>query len=361
MPQSPDTGSPVLGTATLAVHALYARIGRVDIAVADFLPVALADLRRRVPCDLAYAATVDGATGAADGLRPCGPLAAGAGALLVQARAANGLRQRALGAPGRPVREPVGGDGPAAHALVIVIRDSPHGLLREVALWRRGFRSPFNDLEARWLEFVVPHVLLASRMHLSAAGRRLALPAGEAAAGFALCDPHGALLEADEGFLSPLRADHPRWPAVRLPPAYTDVLDATRADEVVGEHVAIRRVGSGTAPLLRLRRRVAADRLSATQRLIAERLAAGSSHREVAASLALSPTAVRNHTAAIYRRLGVRNRAQLLRAVRSAGPAQRGGEGERAPDPAPAGAPTRFVPTTAVLEAPSPLAEAGGP
>jgi DNA-binding CsgD family transcriptional regulator len=86
----------------------------------------------------------------------------------------------------------------------------------------------------------------------------------------------------------------------------------------------MRRIGAGPPYVLQLRRLVAADRLTATQRLVAEQLAAGSSHLEVAASLAISATTVRNHTAAIYRRLGVRNRSQLVSAVRASGRAAGG-------------------------------------
>jgi DNA-binding CsgD family transcriptional regulator len=318
MQDTPPVGPLALSSATEAVHGLYARIGSPGLSADGFLPLALADLERRVPFDVALVTTVDTAGAAGGGLRTSAAAAPGNEALAARARRPDAVQRALHATPHLSVRWTDAGPGPSAHALALVTRDTPDGLRRHLGLWREGFRRPFTELDAQWVEFVAPHLLLASRMHLSAVGRRLT-PAIPATAGgaVALCDAQGALVEAEEGFLAELRAEHSRWPGAWLPSPYRPLLDA--ATEIAGRQVAIRRIGAGPPYVLQLRRLGAADRLSATQRLVAEQLAAGSSHVEVAARLGISTTTVRNHTAAIYRRLGIRNRAQLASAVRASG------------------------------------------
>jgi DNA-binding NarL/FixJ family response regulator len=57
--------------------------------------------------------------------------------------------------------------------------------------------------------------------------------------------------------------------------------------------------------------------LSDRERQVLEMMAAGATNREIAARLLLSPHTVKDHTSALYRKIGARNRAQaILRAQR---------------------------------------------
>jgi TolB-like protein/DNA-binding CsgD family transcriptional regulator len=57
--------------------------------------------------------------------------------------------------------------------------------------------------------------------------------------------------------------------------------------------------------------------LTEREMMVAERYAAGESHKEVAAKLHVAPSTVRNHLAAIYRKLDVSNKPELIRALSS--------------------------------------------
>lgn len=320
---TPDALAPaLLPAAAAAVHALYAQVGAAAVPAPEFLPRALTALAPHVGFDLALAAGIDPSGAMLRGVRTLDSRGAAPPGLAARTARADALRGAALETPGRAVRETVAATGstPALHALAIVSGDPDTGLLRFVGLYREGAPRAFTASEAGWLEFLAPHLALASRMHLSAVGLRLApsVP-GTASGGVALCDAQGAFLEVEKGFLAPLRDEHPRWPGGWLPAPYRTLLEGSEPREVTGRTLVVRRLGGAAPYLLQLRRLVAADRLSATQRLVAEQLAAGCSHHEIAARLAISATTVRNHAAAIYRRLGVRNRAQLVNAVRAAG------------------------------------------
>jgi two-component system response regulator DesR len=58
-------------------------------------------------------------------------------------------------------------------------------------------------------------------------------------------------------------------------------------------------------------------RLSERERQVLEMIAAGATNREIAERLFLSPHTIKDHTSALYRKVGARNRAQaILRAQR---------------------------------------------
>jgi DNA-binding NarL/FixJ family response regulator len=53
--------------------------------------------------------------------------------------------------------------------------------------------------------------------------------------------------------------------------------------------------------------------LTGTERRVAELIAAGATNRDAAAELFVSVRTIETHVAAIYRKLGVRSRAELAR------------------------------------------------
>jgi DNA-binding CsgD family transcriptional regulator len=67
--------------------------------------------------------------------------------------------------------------------------------------------------------------------------------------------------------------------------------------------------------------------LTATERRVAELIADGASNRDAASALFVSVRTVETHVASIYRKLGVRTRAELARRI----PAQQAGHGPTAP------------------------------
>jgi DNA-binding CsgD family transcriptional regulator len=68
--------------------------------------------------------------------------------------------------------------------------------------------------------------------------------------------------------------------------------------------------------------------LSEREFAIAERYAAGETYKEIAAKLHIAPSTVRNHLAAVYRKLEVKNKPELIRALSA-----QGGNGSALPPP----------------------------
>jgi DNA-binding NarL/FixJ family response regulator len=59
--------------------------------------------------------------------------------------------------------------------------------------------------------------------------------------------------------------------------------------------------------------------LSEREREVLEAIATGSTNREIAQRLYLSPHTVKEHTSALYRKLGARNRAEAVRRAQQIG------------------------------------------
>jgi DNA-binding NarL/FixJ family response regulator len=81
---------------------------------------------------------------------------------------------------------------------------------------------------------------------------------------------------------------------------------------------AVRAVGMGQtmfAPASQL----PAPLLSEREREVLDLIAAGSTNREIASTLYLSPHTVKEHTSALYRKLGARNRAEAVQRAQRVG------------------------------------------
>ncbi|MGH3739689.1 MAG: LuxR C-terminal-related transcriptional regulator, partial [Micromonosporaceae bacterium] len=95
----------------------------------------------------------------------------------------------------------------------------------------------------------------------------------------------------------------------------------TEAEERYGTAAAAPWVGVVRAELARLDGGRAGGELSDTEQRIVELVRAGATNREIAGTLFLSVKAVEANLTRLYRRLGVRNRTQLVRALDGAVPA----------------------------------------
>ena len=85
-----------------------------------------------------------------------------------------------------------------------------------------------------------------------------------------------------------------------------------RIERATGEPSFLVGLESGLAAVPPVRRMLA-DRLSRRQRDVAGAVALGRTNQEVAGSLCVSINTVQTHLQAIYRKLGIRNRAELVR------------------------------------------------
>lgn len=104
-----------------------------------------------------------------------------------------------------------------------------------------------------------------------------------------------------------------RWPVRPRDPVGFGPLVEAQGLQVVSQPTPV--AGGHVLTELRLVPQRASDKLSSREREIADLIAQGQTHKEIARALGLAPATVRNQTARIYGKVGVTSRAALTRAL----------------------------------------------
>jgi len=186
-----------------------------------------------------------------------------------------------------------------------------------VSLFRADPDAQGTEDERQLLASLMPHVMQALALNRIVHLDRLE-PGGPPACGSAIGDLRGVLYHADGLFEAALKAEWPAWHGRTLPaPLLKHFLEGHARygghGIVVTHHVEQRLL------FLKSRTRCRADSLSPRERTIAELLARGDTHKDIATILSRSPATVRNHIQSIYDKLEVSNVAGLIQELRLAG------------------------------------------
>jgi DNA-binding NarL/FixJ family response regulator len=147
-------------------------------------------------------------------------------------------------------------------------------------------------------------------------------------------DPHVALVDLFVGqesgaeICEKLRGRHPRCNVLLISGAGRISPNAARAAGAAGFiskdwpaadiAKAVRAVGLGMT-VFKPHEAPAGPPLSEREREVLEAIASGATNREIAGALYLSPHTVKEHTSSLYRKLGVRNRAEAVQKAQRLG------------------------------------------
>jgi len=202
------------------------------------------------------------------------------------------------------------------HTLVTVTRGPVSDLLGAITLYRADPANAFSEQERLLQQNLVPHlVALCNRsriQHLQDAqhpGRERRRRAA------ALVDGKGVLYNANPGFIDLMLAEWPDWRGPILPPALFDAIITAAATRALFSRISVHVSAANDLFLLHLREITPCDSLSEREWDVASAFARGLSHKEIARHLGIAPGTVRNHLSAIYEKLGVSNKAELVHSL----------------------------------------------
>lgn len=233
-------------------------------------------------------------------------------------------------APGTPVR---GSADPAslppeivaftrryglAHAMSVMHTDPHSRLLTGLSIWRANPGLPFSAEDEAMLQAAFPHLMANATDSVLAELERFVIAAGAPQGGRACATLRGRLLLADDRAVALLRREFPRWTGPDLPAALAEAARSGKAQALALAHCVARLEPVRDAVFVALRERSPLDDLTRREREVVALLAEGATHRQIARKLGLAPATVRNHIANVHERLGVHNRAALVRLVRDA-------------------------------------------
>lgn len=193
---------------------------------------------------------------------------------------------------------------------------TPHpevGLNSYISLYRSRPQSAFSESDRQAKELLTPHLIEAYRTVLlrEAADTRLR-PREDR--GFALVDRAGLLLHRTPSFPGILRATFPEWRGPYLPEALRlGILPA--GETSLGPLRAEARPRASGFSIVALEDMSPLHRLTPAERRVAHLIATGSSYKGAARALGRSPSTVGNQVSRIYAKLGLRDKASLIRLI----------------------------------------------
>ena len=197
-------------------------------------------------------------------------------------------------------------------AIATIIEDRTTNLFTGLSLYRSDRNTLFAPEDKAIKEFLFPHLVEAVDRNLFESLREE--PDGRPDA-MGACLPTGILSQSEPSFGALVRLEWPDWTGPMLP----EPLAALATEAGGGAHKGVRTVFEvmphGPAVILKGRRIGPADTLTPREQDIAALYAAGRTYKEIARALDISPSTVRRHLEASYRKLEVSNKVELLRVL----------------------------------------------
>lgn len=185
-----------------------------------------------------------------------------------------------------------------------------------VVCWHRDESMPaFTDSERLIHQHLLPHWVECLNIHrLSAALREMAayaMPGHE----LVLSEPNGQIHFAQSGVADLLNMEFGSVSAGVLPDRLVAELRLAQARFQGNKILAIRKVTKEGLWFIQMREQSEADSLTPRERQICALLARGYTVKTAARQIQVAPSTVDNLRSLAYRKLGVRNRADLARAI----------------------------------------------
>lgn len=185
-----------------------------------------------------------------------------------------------------------------------------------VALFRARADDQFSESQRRLSELVFPHLQQALVDNRQRNADALLSPSNKRYS-VAFCDYTGSVLYMASSFLALLIKEWPEARANRLPYPLVDAFSQAGARGFRGRSLVAAFSQLNGVVIVLLREKLPADSLTDREHTVARAIALGSTHKEIARTLGLSPATVRNYTQRIHDRLRVRNNVELALEMRS--------------------------------------------
>ena len=197
------------------------------------------------------------------------------------------------------------------HVLCTVNLNPIIGQQHFLALSRHDDHCGFSEDERRLKELLMPHLNATLDINRMSELRRLHAQGHAERHPMAVIDRLGAIHHAEPAFIEELKQQWPRWWGPRIPDPVLQVLTAG-GDSHAASKLMVRWSWVSDLALIEV------SPLSHREREVAVRYAAGASYKEVAQGLGLAPATVRHHLRAVYEKVGVTNKATLVKSLGAA-------------------------------------------
>jgi DNA-binding CsgD family transcriptional regulator len=198
------------------------------------------------------------------------------------------------------------------NGLVVALFDSARRYGDGLSLYRTCLDDSYSEQQQRLIEYLMPHMIEALDINqLVAAPAIRSRPQAMDQGSLAIARIDGTVHHCGPGFMKLMRLEWPQWRAKRLPDALFKALGRAGAAGFTGARVVIIVECAGELLFLRAHRIAPLERLSPREREVACLYGAGKSYKEIARTMHLAPTTVRNFLQRIYQKLQISDKAEL--------------------------------------------------
>jgi DNA-binding CsgD family transcriptional regulator len=202
--------------------------------------------------------------------------------------------------------------------LATMTRGPVSELMGAVSLYRSDPARPFSEQERVLQQCLAPHlVALCNRNRLQHIESSLHGRAEMRSRAAAIVDREGTLYNASALFIDLMREEWPEWRGPCMPPAMSSAIRDDDPSPLRLSRIAVHVSPVGDLVVLHIRRVGPGDRLSEREWEVAKSFGDGLSHKQIARVLHIAPSTVRNHLQAIYLKIGVGNKAELIHSLES--------------------------------------------
>lgn len=206
------------------------------------------------------------------------------------------------------------------HVLCLAMSDAGTGTHQFITLARPAAAARYSESERDCFERLAPHAMQAfsNRRALHLAMLSPAETSPDRPWATAIVDRQGTVHDRDAGFTAMLQREWPSWQGPKLPAALLDPThrQAGQGAEFLGQRLKAELTPVNDLYLLAIRPRVGSDLLSARERAVALRYAAGDTYRVIAEQLGLAPSTVRAHLRSVFSKLGAHNKVEVAARLR---------------------------------------------
>lgn len=177
-----------------------------------------------------------------------------------------------------------------------------------ISLARSSVNDPFTEHDKKLAALLVPHFAQVRTMKLKMSTPQRATILNEWQV-FSSLD--GCVVSCPDEARTLLQLEWPQWDPPALPAELMECLKSSDALKFLGRYIAVSGACVGRSLILRICSRSVDFLLTSAQREVVDHVVNGLGTKEVAKKLNLSDYTVRNHLAAVYKKLGVRNKTEL--------------------------------------------------
>lgn len=179
-----------------------------------------------------------------------------------------------------------------------------------ISLFRSGkYAKAFSQQDIAIKQRMTPHLHAAWKMNLQAEIERMRIPNRMLGASSAFVDSTGAIVCADAAFTAMLSDMWPTWSdGTQLPMGFWQL-----GSKHVTPAMTVTTMPCGGLMRIDVAHSSRFNKLSQREKQIASEYAEGHSYKEIAAFLNLAPATVRHYLQVIYEKLGIQDKAELVR------------------------------------------------